>query len=114
MEKKNVQESIVFSDKTLTKRILFADDNVLAFMLNLKAGQTLPAHRHEHSTVVLHTLSGSADLRINDEVQPIGPGSVVQAKGEDDFEIPKVTEDISLYVTIGPNPANHLYSKEHG
>ncbi|MBS4022753.1 MAG: hypothetical protein KGZ79_10095 [Dethiobacter sp.] len=59
-------------------------------------------------------LSGNGEIKINNEVQKIKQGSVGLAKGEDDFEIPSVSEDISLYVTISPNPANGLYAKELG
>lgn len=114
MNKKNIKDSIVFSDNTLTKRTLFADEHVLSFVLNLKAGQVLPSHKHEKSTVVFTVLSGSAIIKINDESEEIEKGSVVMSKGEDDFEIPKVSEDLSLFVTISPNPSNKLYSKEIG
>lgn len=114
MEFKNAKESMVFSDKTFTKRVLFADQNTLCFVLNLKAGQSLPVHKHENSTVVLIVLSGSGEIRINDEDERVEKDSVVQAKGEDDFSIPVVTEDMSLFVCISPNPSNQLYSKELG
>lgn len=113
MNIKNISDSIVFSDNTLTKRILFADRQVLNFVLNLKAGQTLPAHKHEQSAVVLFALSGVCRMRVNDETQDIRDGSVVLVRGEDDFEIPEVTQDLSLYVTISPNPSA-MYSKEFG
>ncbi len=114
MEFKNAKEFMVYSDKTFTKRIVFADENTLAFILNLKAGQSLPAHKHENSTVVLLVLSGSGEIRINDEDERVEVNSVVQAKGEDDFSIPVVTEDMSLFVTISPNPSNKLFSQELG
>lgn len=114
MDIKNISDSIVFSEKTFTKRILSADRHALSFILNLKAGQALPSHKHEKSTVVLNVLEGKGDIRINHEVEQIGKGTFVTAKGEDDFEIPRVTEDMSLLVTISPNPSNELYAKEFG
>jgi quercetin dioxygenase-like cupin family protein len=112
MDIKNINDSIVFSDKTLTKRVLFADKQILSFVLNLKAGQVLPAHRHENSSLVMLVLDGSGEIRINAERQRLEKGTVVLAKGEDDFEIPNVSKDISILVNISPNPSNELYSKE--
>lgn len=114
MDIKDIKDSIVLSEETFTKRVLFADDHVLSFVLNFKEGQTLPVHKHEKSTVVFLVLSGSGEVRINNEVKKIEKGSVVMAKGEDDFAIPKVYEDMSLFVTISPNPTNQIYSKELG
>lgn len=112
MEIKSINESIVFSGNTFTKRVLFADKQVLSFVLNLQAGQALPSHKHEKSTVVLNVLSGSGEIKINDELGRLEKGFVLTAKGEDDFEIPRVTEDMSLFVTISPNPSNEMYSKD--
>lgn len=114
MDIKNINDSIVFSEKTFTKRILSADRQTLSFVLNLKAGQALPSHKHEKSTLVLNVLQGKGEIRINDEVEQLEKGVFLSAKGEDDFEIPKVTEDMSLLVTISPNPSNEIYSKELG
>ena len=114
MEIKNAKESMVFNDKTFTKRILYADKNMLCFILNLRVGQTLPSHKHEHATVILIVLSGSGEIRINDEDERVEKDSVVQAIGTDDFAIPVVTEDMSLFICIAPNPSNQLYSKELG
>lgn len=114
MEFKNAKEFMVFNEKTFTKRVIFSDENVLAFILNLKAGQSLPAHKHENSTVALLVLSGSGEIRINDEDERVEVNSIVQAKGDDNFAIPVVTEDMSLYVTISPNPSNKVFSQEIG
>lgn len=114
MDLKNIQDSMIFSDKSLTKRILYATPEVLCFVLNLKAGQTLPVHKHENSGLVYYVLTGIGEIRINDEVSEISFGSVGFAKGQDDFSIPLVKDDLSLLVTISPNPSNDMYSKSIG
>lgn len=114
MEIKNINDAIVFNDNTFTKRILFADREALCFVLNFKKGQTLPVHKHEKSVVVFSVLSGSGEIKINDEVRKITRGSVVLARGEDDFSVPAVHEDMSAFVTISPNPTNELYAKAIG
>lgn len=114
MEFKNAKENMVFHDETVSKRILFADKNILCFILNLKAGQNLPSHQHENSTIVLYVLSGSGEIRINDEDERITIDSFVQANGTDNFAITVVNEDMSLFVCISPNPSNQLYSQASG
>ena len=105
MDIKNINESIVFSEKSISKRAIFANNDILCFALNLKAGQSLPVHKHEDSSLILMVLSGSGEVKINNEVEKISKDSVVMAKGQDDFSIPMVDEDLTLYVTISPNPS---------
>jgi mannose-6-phosphate isomerase-like protein (cupin superfamily) len=114
MEVKNIKESIVFNDSTFTKRTLFAADDILCFVLNMQPGQVLPAHTHENSTLVLHVLSGNGEVKINDEIVPLETGTILCAKGEDEFSIPRVTENMSIVVNLCPNPSNALYSKSLG
>jgi quercetin dioxygenase-like cupin family protein len=114
MEAKDIRDSIIFNDSTFTKRTLYATDDVLSFVLNMRPGQVLPIHKHENSTLILHVLSGSGEVRINDEIGKLEAGIVLHAKGEDDFSIPAVMTDMSIFVTLSPNPSNALYSKSLG
>lgn len=114
MEVKAIKDSIIFNDSTFTKRTLYATNDILCFVLNMKPGQVLPVHKHENSTLVLHVLSGNGEVKINDEVAKLETGIVLYAKGEDDFSIPMVTTDMSIFVTLSPNPSNELYSKGIG
>jgi gentisate 1,2-dioxygenase len=111
---KKIQDNMVFNDKTFTKRILFVTPEVLCFILNLKVGQTLPVHKHENSGLIYHVLSGCGEIKINDDVSEISNGTVGFVKGQDDFSIPTVKDDLSLFVSISPNPSNELYSKGLG
>lgn len=74
--------------------------------------QVLPVHKHENSTLAMHVLSGSGELKINYETVAIK--KVLTVKGEDDFSIPDANEDVSLFVTLRPNPSNELYAKSFG
>lgn len=114
MERKNIKDNIVFSDRSLTKRIILDKKDVLVFVLNFKKGQELPVHKHETSTVVYKVISGSGKVKINDEIEKIVEGDIGVVKGEDDFSIPEVKEDMSLYVTISPRPKNDVYAKNVG
>jgi mannose-6-phosphate isomerase-like protein (cupin superfamily) len=114
MEVKSIKDSIVFNESTFTKRTLFAADDILCFVLNMQPGQVLPAHTHENSTLVLHVLSGKGEVKINEEIVALETGTILCAKGEDEFSIPKVTENMSIFVNLCPNPSNALYSKSLG
>ncbi|MPW26172.1 cupin domain-containing protein [Alkalibaculum sp. M08DMB] len=112
MNLQNINDSVVFNENSFTKKIVYKDDKVLIFVLNFKVDQALPPHKHEESTVSLLVLSGAGEIRINDEVKELVQGMFLTAKGQDDFEIPRVTKDLSVLVTISPIPANDIYAKE--
>ena len=111
---KQLSDYVSFDDATFVKRVIFADDNLLSFVLNFKAGQSLPSHKHEESTLVLTVLSGSGTVRVNGQDSPLQVGVVVKADGPDDFAIPEVTEDLSVFVNIGPNPTDIRYAQDIG
>ena len=76
MDNKNIKESIVFSNESFTKRILYDMKDVLVFVLNFKPGQKLPVHKHETSKVVYKVLSGTGKVKINDSIEEIKEGSI--------------------------------------
>jgi len=84
----------------------------LGFVLNLKHGQTLPAHKHEDSSLTLVVLQGSGEVQVEGEIQKINKGSAVLVKGREELGIPKVDEDLSVFVTLTPKPKNTKFSKE--
>lgn len=112
MDLKNLNDSIVFNEEHLTKRILFSTSEELCFVLNFKIGQALPIHKHENSKLVVTVLSGAGEIKINNDTVKINQGSILLAYGEDDFSIPSVTEDMSVLVIINPRPINEMYSKD--
>ncbi len=111
MENKNIKDSIVFNDEAITKKIIFDEQKVLAFVLNLKVGHQLPVHKHGTSALVYKVLSGSAEMKVNDSIINIEEGSIGLVNGEDDFSIPKIKEDMSLYVTLSPRPEDERYAQ---
>jgi quercetin dioxygenase-like cupin family protein len=114
MDIKDISQSIEFNDTTFTKRVLYADKDILSFVLNFKPGQALPVHKHENSSLVLNVLSGSGEVKVNDEVAKISKGSLVYAKGQDNFSVPTVNENMTLHVSLSPNPSNEMYAKKIG
>lgn len=114
MNFRNLENSIDFNDNQFTKRIIFDEDDVLSFVLNFRKGQSLPTHKHENSRLVLTVLRGEGEVKINETIQKIQRGSAVLCNGSDEFSIPKVDEDMSVFVTISPKPKNTVFSKEIG
>lgn len=112
MEIKNLNDSIAFSQTTLTKRIVFDTPKVLCFVLNLTPGQSIPDHRHENSALTLTVLKGKGQIRVNGKLAALALGTIVYVDGQDEFSIPTVEEDLALLVTLSPNPENRLYSQE--
>ena len=112
MDVKNLNDSMVFSDSSLTKKIVYQTPNVLCFVLNLKPGQTIPMHGHEQSDLLLTVLRGRGQAKVNDRMVSLAVGSILHVAGTDEFGVPVVEEDVSLLATLSPNPENPIYSKE--
>jgi quercetin dioxygenase-like cupin family protein len=112
MDIKNLTDHMTFSEESITKKVLFADNNLLSFVLNVKSGQRIAAHRHEHSSLVIGVLAGKGEVSVGFERAWVNAGAVLAVKGEEDFGVPTVEEDLSLFVTISPNPSNEIYSRE--
>jgi quercetin dioxygenase-like cupin family protein len=113
MKLEKISDKIVYSDKTFTKRMLFVEDKVLSFVLNMKPGQGLPAHTHEKSDLILYILTGEGEATVDGNTQKLSEGHVIYLKGEEVFGFTNTGDkDISCLVVITPNPSA-IYSKEY-
>jgi len=112
MEIRNLHESTMFSSNGISKKIVFNTEEVLCFLLNLLPGQTIPAHRHENSVMIATVLNGSCEIIVNQDKFEFEKGHAVLVSGHDDFGITEVMTDLSLYVSLSPNPANPEYAKD--
>lgn len=108
----DMNANTVFRDESLTKRVLHEDANALSFLLNLRQGQSVPRHGHEHATLSLAVLRGAGTVQVNDERVDLTAGAFLTLTGADELAIPDVQEDMSLLVTLSPNPSNPIYAKE--
>lgn len=111
---KYLKDSIIFSEKSFTKRVIYSTEDGLCFVLNFKPGQSLPVHKHENSAIVVTVLAGEGKIKINNDESKLTEGAIILAKGQDEFSIPSVTKDLSVQVTIIPNPTDEMYSKNFG
>jgi quercetin dioxygenase-like cupin family protein len=113
MEIRKIGEHTQFSPEGISKKIMFNTNEVLCFILNLLPGQIIPVHRHENAVLIAVVLEGACEISVNQDKFEFVKGGALLVKGEDDFGIPNVTADLSLLVTLSPNPANPIYSKEY-
>jgi len=109
MKPKWLSEYIVYNDERLTKKIIYAEPDMLMFVLNLKPGQKLPRHGHENGTLAIQILAGNGTIKINDTPERLESGQLYYLAGTDMLEVPEVTENLSLLVTIAPNPSNPIF-----
>jgi quercetin dioxygenase-like cupin family protein len=115
MKLEKIADKMVYLDNTFTKRILFNEEKVLTFVLNLKNDQELPPHHHEESDLVLHVLTGKGELTVDEKVMDISTGDVVYCVGEEMFSLKNNGgENMSCFVVITPRPSPKAYAAEFG
>jgi quercetin dioxygenase-like cupin family protein len=69
--------------------------------LHLDAGESVPAHKHPDSMVVLYVLSGALDLGLGDETYDLNAGDAVRFDGAQDVS-PHAVEDAEALVVFAP------------
>lgn len=115
MKVEKIAERLIYSDKTFTKRVLFNEEKILSFILNMKPGQEIPPHQHEVSDLVLHVLSGGGELTVGEKSQDIIAGDVVYCVGDEFFGLKNNKRDnMSCFVVLAPRPGMKIYSEEIG
>lgn len=104
---------MVYSESTFTKRVLFSEEKVLNFVLNLMPGQSIPPHKHEDSDLILHVITGGGELTVNGETQDVVMGDVLYCVGEDEFSLRNNTnENLSCFIVLTPRPIPKIYADE--
>lgn len=115
MRIEKVADKMVYLDNTFTKRVLFNEEKILAFVLNLKSGQQLPPHQHEESDLVLHVIAGKGELTVDGKVNHIEVGDAIHCVGEEMFSLKNNgNENMSCFVVIAPRPSPKAYADEFG
>lgn len=115
MKLERIRDKMVYLENSLTKRVIFNEEKVLNFVLNLMPGQELPPHQHEESDLVMYVVSGGAELTVDGKAQDITVGDIVYCTGEEVFSMKNNTnENLSCFVVITPRPTPKIYSQEFG
>lgn len=87
----------------IAKRMLFKSDNVIAFVLNIAKGETLPGHTHLESTLFLQVMEGNATVVTDGKETALQVGELMQVDGQESMQVVNIGEGVlRLYVTISP------------
>jgi quercetin dioxygenase-like cupin family protein len=94
------------SAEGFTKRMIHESVNGLVFLLNFQPGQSLPAHSHAESEVLLTVLCGQGELTVDGRLQAVKPGTAVHLEGKETLSARNTgTTPLSLLVFLYPgNP----------
>lgn len=69
------------SPEGFTKRVFQQSPRGLAFTLNFEPGQTLPAHTHGESELLLTVLEGTGEATVDAKKVPLAAGTVLHCDG---------------------------------
>jgi len=87
----------------IAKRMLFKSNNVIAFVLNIAKGETLPGHTHLESTLFLQVMEGNAKVFTDGKETSLQEGELMQVDGQESLQVKNTGEAVlRLYVTISP------------
>ena len=113
MEKFNIDNYIVAPENSVSKRVIYKDDNTLAFILNIAPGKSLPEHTHLDSTLLIQILNGEGVININDEPVSVEKNYIVKLDGQEKMSVDNTGEEnLELSVTISPQPEPEKYSQD--
>lgn len=81
---------------------LFEEPRVVR--LTLAAGESMPAHSHPGTDVVIHVLEGELTVELNGESHRCGTGELLRFDGDREV-VPRAEADAVALVTIAARPA---------
>lgn len=97
----------------IAKRMIYKDANVIAFILNIAKGQSLPEHTHFDCTVLLSVLTGKANVHADGKTSAVAAQDLIQLDGPEKMSVDNTGEEtLALYVTISPAPPSDQYSRD--
>lgn len=113
MKAYKIEDFIVEPKDNISKRMIFKDKNVIAFILNIAKGSTLPNHTHLDSTVLLQIIKGQGNVIIDGNPVSTQNGHIIEVDGSENMAIENIgDETLIVYVTISPNPPSDKYSAD--
>lgn len=81
--------------------IAFPGKDPKTVRLLLERGESVPAHRHPNSDVVLYLVSGEIELELDDESHRLEAGDIVHFDGAQDIS-PTAHEDSIALIILSP------------
>lgn len=108
-----VQDYINKPKNKIAKRMIYKDSNVICFVLNISAGESLPEHTHFNSTVLIKVIHGNGKLNADNKITTIETNQLIQVDGQEKMSIANIgQENLVLFVTISPAPPDDKYSTD--
>ncbi|NLB70408.1 MAG: cupin domain-containing protein [Chloroflexi bacterium] len=96
----------------IAKRVIFKDEKVIAFILNIAKGEFLPGHTHGEVSLLLQILDGSATVITDGLETPLEPGELIKVEGNEKVQVVNQGEGtLRLFVTIAPM-GNEAFAKD--
>ncbi|MCK8817562.1 cupin [Natroniella sulfidigena] len=111
MKKFKLTDYIVEPKGKLAKRVIYQDENVTSFILNIYKGESLPSHTHFDCTMLLQVIQGRANLSINNKTSSIRKNDLIQITGSESMSIENIgAQTLILYITTSPSSPSDKYS----
>lgn len=103
MKKFSFNDYFVEPSGKISKRMIYKSENVIAFVLNIAKGETLSAHTHLESTLLLQVMGGGAKVSTDGTETPLNMGELMQVDGQESMQVENIGDDtLRLFVTISP------------
>lgn len=103
-----ISSDVMFAEKSWgTYTVIDAQPGAMTIRVKIKAGNAMSYHSHEHRDEVWSVLSGCGKVTLNDEVQFISVGSVIQIPRKTKHSIMAETDLTVIEVQIGDEISVH-------
>ena len=102
---KNVFSHIVFAAEKMKKVNLFTTDRMFCDVYCFEPGQEQTPHAHAGSDKIYYVLQGTAQVRIAQETQDLGPGGIALAPAGAEHSVCNPgPERLTVLVYMAPKP----------
>jgi len=113
MERFNLDDYTIVPEKDVTRRVIYSDQNTLAYVLNILPGESMPEQEHFESTVLLQVISGTGRIIVDDQSYNVQEKDLVKIGGTETLSIHNTgNEYLEVYVTVSPLPGDERYSAD--
>lgn len=108
-----LRDYMVEPEGKISKRMIYKDGNVAAFVLSIGKGSTLPPHTHFDCSVIIQVLKGSGKALVDGKPVLIEKDDLLEVEGKEKVAVENTgDETICLYVTLSPNPPSEQYTED--
>lgn len=80
---------------------VFADSEPKTIRLTLEAGEEMPRHSHPDRQIVCYLVSGTIELRVDEESDTLTAGDIARFDGDHQIS-PRAIEDSTALLVLAP------------